>query len=451
MPAAAQLEAKVKKDRDKELYVGYLPYQRVWTTQKGTTARRIYPLIVRPARNPELPASFNPEALRFLLGFGSVGSPVEELVDLEEAVGLSGLDVNVDLGEVCRRLKAEYPEWNWVEEPDPAILVTPETRGEDPSVAGLHEADQVGIYNRSIILIGEAQKFTVGLEYELAELRKPQPDENGTADPGTATGAWLSVARGEISSPDAPSSKPEVVDKSGEEISAEATAGKGANGMLLEPLPLNIEQRKAVQKAMTCNLTVITGPPGTGKSQVVSSILLNAAYRGTSVLFASKKNKAVDVVEERVNALGPRPVLLRLGSRDHQSQLSEYLSRLLSLKSTEEDEAALRDATAHHIKLGEEFEALEWELSSLLQVRNSTDQLERKAEDARDTLTVAAFAAARGFDDEAATRRVLTLSKAAVRADKTQQGALFGGSARSSWRSTRSVSFKRQSQSSSGY
>jgi hypothetical protein len=29
------------------------------------------------------------------------------------------------------------------------------------------------------------------------------------------------------------------------------------------------------------------------------------------VLFASKNNKAVDVVEARVNNLGPRPILLR--------------------------------------------------------------------------------------------------------------------------------------------
>src|SRR5207244_7890626 len=62
---------------------------------------------------------------------------------------------------------------------------------------------------------------------------------------------------------------------------------------------------------LTMTHTVVTGPPGTGKSQVVTNMLVNAAWRGMKVLFASKNNKAVDVVEARVNGLGNRPVLLR--------------------------------------------------------------------------------------------------------------------------------------------
>lgn len=42
------------------------------------------------------------------------------------------------------------------------------------------------------------------------------------------------------------------------------------------------------------------------------------------VLFGSKNNKAVDVVEARVNGLGNRPVLLRLGSKEYQAKLADY-------------------------------------------------------------------------------------------------------------------------------
>ena len=34
---------------------------------------------------------------------------------------------------------------------------------------------------------------------------------------------------------------------------------------LLEVFPMNLEQREAVQNALINKLTVITGPPGTGK------------------------------------------------------------------------------------------------------------------------------------------------------------------------------------------
>jgi superfamily I DNA/RNA helicase len=86
-------------------------------------------------------------------------------------------------------------------------------------------------------------------------------------------------------------------------------------------MPLNLEQREAVQSALAAPITVITGPPGTGKSQVVSDILINAAWQGKRVLFASKNNKAVDVVETRINNLGPRPLLLRVGSNQYQAKL----------------------------------------------------------------------------------------------------------------------------------
>ena len=39
------------------------------------------------------------------------------------------------------------------------------------------------------------------------------------------------------------------------------------NNNLIEVLPLNNEQREAVQSSLNNSLTVITGPPGTGKSR----------------------------------------------------------------------------------------------------------------------------------------------------------------------------------------
>ncbi|MCZ7534453.1 MAG: AAA domain-containing protein [Acidimicrobiia bacterium] len=422
VPDSARLEIQVRQDGSKELYVGYLAFLRIFKSKKGSTIHRIYPLIVRPARNPELPASFNPEALKYLLGGDGGRFSAEELVDLEAAVGLSGLGVDTDLSEVCSRLKAEHPDWNWLEEPDPEQLVIPglpaNSAAPRPTLA---RATEAGIYNRATLLIGEAQKFTVGLESELADLRKPRPaTPDGSA---TAIDNWLRITNEKPVSADEAVGDPESAKNSLVAGDSDSSSGHNKSRMLLEPLPLNSEQREAVQKALSQDLTVITGPPGTGKSQVVSTILLNAAFRGTSVLFASKNNKAVDVVEQRVNALGPRPVLLRLGSRDHQSQLSEYLSKLLALRSTQADQDAYDDAVAQHELLNSEFSELELELSTLVAHRNRVDQLERSAEDARRELTPTAFASARTSDPNA-LRGVIALSRAVDRADRKQQGVL---------------------------
>src|ERR1039457_677202 len=106
---------------------------------------------------------------------------------------------------------------------------------------------------------------------------------------------------------------------------------------LLEVLPMNTEQRQAVLQGLSAPLTVVTGPPGTGKSQVVVSLLVNSAWQGGSVLFSSKNNHAVDVVESRTNELGAHPLLLRLGREEHHARLAQQLTAGLAESSSADD------------------------------------------------------------------------------------------------------------------
>jgi len=143
------------------------------------------------------------------------------------------------------------------------------------------------------------------------------------------------------------------------------------------------EQRHAIRSAMRAPLTVVTEPPGTGKSQVVTNLLVNAAWRGHKVLFASKNNKAVDVVEARVNGLGNRPVLLRLGSREYQAKLSSYLTALLSGTVSRDDELSYEEGLERHRQLSRRVRQLDETQARTLEARNRADQLDAAAEDAR--------------------------------------------------------------------
>ena len=149
---------------------------------------------------------------------------------------------------------------------------------------------------------------------------------------------------------------------------------------LLEPLPLNTEQREAIEHALSRPLTVITGPPGTGKSQVVSSLLINGAKLGKRVLFASKNNKAVDVVEARVNNLGPRPILLRVGRGEYQAKLTDYLTALLASRATEEDRFNHDEAERAFHATVQRIKALQGSAERIMQLRNEVDALERRVE-----------------------------------------------------------------------
>jgi very-short-patch-repair endonuclease len=89
---------------------------------------------------------------------------------------------------------------------------------------------------------------------------------------------------------------------------------------------LNDDQQKAVNAALSQRLTVITGPPGTGKSQVVTNILAICALRKKSVLFASKNNKAVDVVYDKLRLMLDKDNwILRLGNGEKIKECQERI------------------------------------------------------------------------------------------------------------------------------
>lgn len=61
----------------------------------------------------------------------------------------------------------------------------------------------------------------------------------------------------------------------------------------------NDEQQLAVSHALNNPITLVTGPPGTGKSQVAVNIIANCVLRGKSVLFTSRNHKAVHAIANR--------------------------------------------------------------------------------------------------------------------------------------------------------
>ncbi|MFD6949485.1 hypothetical protein A6A08_05115 [Nocardiopsis sp. TSRI0078] len=65
-------------------------------------------------------------------------------------------------------------------------------------------------------------------------------------------------------------------------------------------MPLNPGQRRAVEQALGSGITFVWGPPGTGKTEVVSLITEGSYRLGERVLFLAPTNVAVDQALERV-------------------------------------------------------------------------------------------------------------------------------------------------------
>ncbi len=69
--------------------------------------------------------------------------------------------------------------------------------------------------------------------------------------------------------------------------------------------PLNHEQIQATANSLSTPFSVVTGPPGTGKSQAIVAMVASEILQGGSVVVASKNHQALDAVEERLSEIAP--------------------------------------------------------------------------------------------------------------------------------------------------
>ena len=98
------------------------------------------------------------------------------------------------------------------------------------------------------------------------------------------------------------------------------------------PLSLSDSQEKVIKNIENNKFIAVQGPPGTGKSQTIVNLVAHLIANGKTVLVASRMDKAVDVVADRLNDLGAPFLALRAGRLNYQKQLSYQLQDLLSGK-----------------------------------------------------------------------------------------------------------------------
>ena len=98
------------------------------------------------------------------------------------------------------------------------------------------------------------------------------------------------------------------------------------------PLSLSDAQLNVIKNVENTKLVSVFGPPGTGKSQTIVNLVAHLIANGKTVLVASRMDKAVDVVAERLNDLGAPFLALRAGRQNYQRELSMQLQDLLANK-----------------------------------------------------------------------------------------------------------------------
>lgn len=187
--------------------------------------------------------------------------------------------------------------------------------------------DKVSVTNQSAIILTKRPSITAGVLHELTQIaEKPSGVFRETA---------LSVVNDEYLR-----GIGKLFDKSGKEKK------ELKDFAAVTPLSLSDSQEDVIRKIEQNPLLAVYGPPGTGKSQTIVNLVAHLVANGKTVLVASRMDKAVDVVAQRLNELGAPFLALRAGRLNYQKQLSFQLQDLIANKidiDTGYEEAILVD------------------------------------------------------------------------------------------------------------
>lgn len=102
---------------------------------------------------------------------------------------------------------------------------------------------------------------------------------------------------------------------------------RGSEG-LIYPFGVNESQLQAVEQAFTSQISMIEGPPGTGKTQTILNIVANALIRGKTLAIVSNNNAAVANVYEKLAHAGLDHVVAQLGSNENQAKFFANLPQV---------------------------------------------------------------------------------------------------------------------------
>jgi hypothetical protein len=103
------------------------------------------------------------------------------------------------------------------------------------------------------------------------------------------------------------------------------------------PFGFNGSQKQATEQALTNQLSLIEGPPGTGKTQTILNVIANAVILGHSVAVVSSNNSATRNVFEKLEKYGV-------------GFIAAYLGRRLNKEAFINEQPDVPDLSAWHIE-----------------------------------------------------------------------------------------------------
>ena len=227
----------------------------------------------------------------------------------------------------------------------------------DPATLSDHIQQQEGVYNTAISIYASTTNYNNTLIEELERLEDCED--------------WMSSAAAHL-------------------IRAEPKADVGLasppSKPLAAPLLCNQSQEHALQRIRAHNLTIVTGPPGTGKTELVVNAVCNAWLDGEKVLVTSTNNAAVDVAVDRAVERVFSGLLIRTGNREAREDVSSRIGAALAeaaaiVDHTSSVRGTLSEIAEERARLVEELERLDAAEEDLLALARKLEAVQNELND----------------------------------------------------------------------
>lgn len=268
----------------------YFGYPLLMFFDKAIKRNRVAPLLVirleTEVREDELLLG-RTESLPMLgsNAFERLGLGQEEIVALNEAVGeIFENNIASKLDSVLYLLRKET-NLTFVEGIDPQKLSSSDV---------IHPCNGTVVYNKAVVFASEASVYNLHLLNDLEQL----------------------VARSDLGN------------SALKYLIAPTTTGRSNTTPVL-PFAFDEHQLRAVQDILGSEHTVVTGPPGTGKSQFIANLIVNLFLQKQKVLFVSHTAEAVRVVNERINQEFTS-LIMQTGKKATRQELGRQLEAMVT-------------------------------------------------------------------------------------------------------------------------
>lgn len=111
-----------------------------------------------------------------------------------------------------------------------------------------------------------------------------------------------------------------------------------SSDLYIYPFGCNNSQMNAVKNVFNNEISIIEGPPGTGKTQTILNILSNVIMKNKTALVVSNNNSAIENVQEKMKKYGYDFIIAKLGNNENKVSFINNQKKFILLGKWEHSE-----------------------------------------------------------------------------------------------------------------